>query len=215
MTPHEETYLATAPTRDEPAQEPPSGKVDARGSNPEFLAGRAPQWRPGQSGNPSGLTKDGRSTRDLTLERTLLGLLKKPGKTEKLVTSWYRMACKGSAPHLEMILKRLYPVVESERGAQIIEQGIVLETDGKGLKLTIAQRGKDSPDSTGFAVHESSESQSGAPAGRLCELQPAPGNEPLVKESLSEEELRLIERKRAFEEALRESQESPESSPGG
>ena len=112
------------------------------------LANLAPRWRPGQSGNPSGLTKDGKYPKGAALEARLLEQLAAPrsknGKrtwAETVVDSWLKAAANGDAAARRDILDRLYPVPEDAGLAKrVVLEGIRLELTQGGASLTIGEQ---------------------------------------------------------------------------
>ena len=117
-----------------------------------------PAWKPGQSGNPSGLTKDGRWTHAPKLEEHLHRALRRKGKLQKLVETWVDAAIDGSDAAREQILKRLYPVPESEPqgSGKVVFEGIRLEVrDGGKVHLSLHAPG----DHAGDALTSEPESQ--------------------------------------------------------
>ena len=80
-----------------------------------------PPWRPGQSGNPTGLRKDGTSPKGQKLAASLLARLEKPGTMDRIAQRWVSLALKGSYPHLNALLERLYPVEAAAGGKQALE----------------------------------------------------------------------------------------------
>lgn len=90
--------------------------------------GLMPPWRKGQSGNPSGLTKDGIAPKTHAIQARLLARLAQPSgqrstKTwaDRIVEGWVRAAAKGDAAARRDILERLYPVAAGGDGKQALE----------------------------------------------------------------------------------------------
>lgn len=133
------------PTDQSPREEigeKPSGRV----MNPRSLANLAPRWLPGQSGNASGLTKDGRPTKSAPVSKALLERLEgKP--TTRMVDRWVKDAIDHKDGHVRakaraQILERLYPVVDDPTSGKTILEGLKLELSPGKASLTIA-RGQD------------------------------------------------------------------------
>ena len=97
-------------------------------------------WKPGQSGNPTGLGKDGVARNQWTkLEDRLHRSLRRRGKAQALVDSWVDAAIGGSDAAREQILKRLYPIPnEDVQGiGKIVREGVRLELTSKGMTIAI------------------------------------------------------------------------------
>lgn len=85
-------------------------------------------YRPGQSGNPSGLAKDGLGSKDHPIRATLRAKLAKRRALHRLVDTWIDAACDGDSAAREQILKRLDPVTTDEStGRQVVFEGLRLE----------------------------------------------------------------------------------------
>jgi hypothetical protein len=116
----------------------PHGAIPHKGG---FLM---PPWAKGTSGNPSGLTKDGKGTRAHAIEAQLLEHLGAPSAkrstrtwSERIVLGWLKAAAKGDAAARRDILERLYPVPQdAAQGKQVLE-GLKLELTPGGASLTM------------------------------------------------------------------------------
>jgi len=152
-----------------------------RGLHPNSRANLRPAWRSGESGNPRGLTSDGKNTKVAKLEASLQAKLAKPGAMDALAAAWVKQAMKGSSAHLQMILDRLYPVDKKDGNAgRVILQGIRLELDedgkAKGLEIATQVRelnGGDDREATG--VTERSEGRDVAPTFAVREREESYG----------------------------------------
>ena len=127
------------------------GKTDATPSegiggggqhNPRSLANLRPAWRSGQSGNPSGLTKDGRPPKVAKLEASLLDELERSGGMQALAKRWVMLAKKGNSTALSAILERLYPVPQEDKQAgRVVLEGLRLElTHTGGAQVTVMRQ---------------------------------------------------------------------------
>lgn len=146
---------------DQEQEEAVTTPVDApsvkHGGNPAYppsrLRGLMPPWRPGVSGNPSGLSSDGKGTKSHAIEARLLAQLGAPsGKrstktwSERIVDGWLKAAAKGDPAARRDILERLYPVPkDAQQGRQILE-GLKLELTPQGASLTMARTETPIPD---------------------------------------------------------------------
>jgi hypothetical protein len=133
----------------QPVEAIPSTVKNPRGLTPGIRGGlMAPQWVKGQSGNPSGLTKEGLPSKPNRVRTTLQKKLSDPRTCRRFVDSWFEAACAGDSAAREQILKRLDPVVETDQGTQgkVILQGIRLElAPGSKAELTqLVQEGSSS-----------------------------------------------------------------------
>lgn len=108
--------------------------------HPNSLANLRPPWKPGESGNPTGLTKDGRYAH--SPRRVLEDKLHAQGgrRLHRLVEVWLKHANKGSAKHLEMILDRLDPLERDKAASagRVIMRGVRLELPG-GAKVELVE----------------------------------------------------------------------------
>lgn len=115
----------------------PSGKTNAAELTPRQKSNlNLLPFRPGHSGNPSGLTKDGKGVTSASLRAALLKRLGKPGSMDRLADKWYRYALQGSYPHLNGILERIWPK-EDERQSGTVLEGIRLEMHEGGMTATL------------------------------------------------------------------------------
>lgn len=118
----------------------PSGSSGAgRGKHPRSLANLRPPWRPGLSGNPSGLTKDGQAPKVAKLRASLLERLERSGTMDRLAARWLSLAMRGSYPHLQAILERIDPIEKDQDQGKTILQGLKLEITAGGASLTMGQ----------------------------------------------------------------------------
>lgn len=115
--------------------------------------GLMPPWRPGQSGNPSGLTREGTSTKGHAIRARLLAKLEAYGGkrtwSERIVDGWVKAAEKGSAPHLAMILDRLYPVPQDKHEGMQVLTGLRLELKEGSAAVTLLRGAQASSHGTG------------------------------------------------------------------
>lgn len=92
------------------------------------LANLAPRFLPGRSGNPSGLAKDGGSSKEAPIRAKLRARLAKRRALERLVDTWISAACDGDSAAREQILKRLDPITDAGTDArQVVFEGLRLE----------------------------------------------------------------------------------------
>lgn len=112
------------------------------------MANLRPPWRPGESGNPSGLAKDGSGTKAHALRARLLAKLAKPAgqrttKTwaDRVVDGWVKAAADGDAAARRDILERLDPIDKDHAQGRVILEGIRLEIRGGGASLTMGAQG--------------------------------------------------------------------------
>lgn len=137
------------------------------------LANLRPPWKPGESGNPRGLTREGEQVQKAAIRGQLESQLAKPHKKRKvswaqaLVEQWIEDAVDGSdavrATAREQILKRLDPLEQVAGGGQVVVQGVRLElspgTSVDSVTLMASSSGQAS-----IAVEGTSESQVGPTA---------------------------------------------------
>ena len=94
-------------------------------------------FRPGESGNPSGLTKDGKSPKAQALASALQDELMQSGGMSALAKRWVQLAKKGNSTALAAILERLYPVEKDGGEGRQILTGIKLELSAGKTTATI------------------------------------------------------------------------------
>lgn len=63
-------------------------------------SGLKPPWKPGESGNPAGYSRNRRLTDAIKRK------LSEPGREDQLADAWFDQALNGSYPHLREILDR-------------------------------------------------------------------------------------------------------------
>ncbi len=158
------------------------GDTASDGSKPKRYAGLRPPWRPGQTGNPRGLARDGGGTKDYPIRAALRAKAKKRQNLKRLIDSWWDAACDGSDAAREQILKRLDPVTDdNSSGRQVVYEGLVIETPNgaraelvRGLVQALDQdvAGSRSEDVTlsteAVVVHGTEESCGGATTQPVC-----------------------------------------------
>ena len=112
-------------------------------ANPNPKTDHLKSWRPGQSGNPSGYSKDRRMTNEL------LRQLEAEGKLAGVVTALVREAQKGSFQHIREIFDRLDGKVASK--VEVTENKIdwsALDNEGDTERPSAsAKRAKSLPES--------------------------------------------------------------------
>jgi hypothetical protein len=119
--------------------------------------GLRPPWPKGVSGNPSGLTKDGKSPKGQALRASLHDELMRSGGMPALAKRWIALAKKGNATALAAILERLDPVEKDPMAGRIILQGIKLELsteDGAKASLIMQQAAGELPGPSDARVDE-------------------------------------------------------------
>lgn len=119
----------------------PSGSDSVGGRFPNLR----PPWKPGQSGNPSGLAKDGLSAKEAPLRRMLRAHSRRRRNLKLLVETWWEAACCGDSQAREQILKRLDPITEDPTAGRTVLTGIKLELTPGGASLTMGQATAPNP----------------------------------------------------------------------
>jgi hypothetical protein len=139
-----------------------SGSSGGRGMHPNSRANLRPPWKPGQpSPNRSGLTKDGRSPRAAKLQEHVEKRLRKGRTMYKLANALVQNALDGSVPHMQELLKRLWPIEQQQSGAQVIVQGVRIEMSPGASKPLPPREIEIESSSSSDAVRDSSESHGG------------------------------------------------------
>jgi hypothetical protein len=114
------------------------------GAIPQKRGWIKPPWAPGQSGNPSGLAKDGGGSKDHPIRATLRKRLAKRRALQRFVDAWIEDACTGDSAAREQILKRLDPVVEDPSAGRTVLEGLRLELTHRGVTMTAVRAGQAS-----------------------------------------------------------------------
>ncbi len=149
--------------------EEPSEEADPSvlGAKLKRLANLAPPWQPGQSGNPSGLTKDGFPSKNNRIREDVQQMMAQPIHRRRFIKAWFEDACNGDAKAREQILQRLDPVnTDDGRQGVVVFEGIKLELVAR-TSAQAPEAPRDvtietaHPSSDSFALPESSESQGG------------------------------------------------------
>lgn len=129
---------------------------------PSRTRGLRPPWSKGASGNPSGLTKDGRAPKVAKLEASLLDELERSGGMQALAKRWVMLAKKGNSTALSAILERLYPVPQEDKQAgRVVLEGLRLELTPTGGASVTMVRQEGTPELGSDASSSSSESRTG------------------------------------------------------
>lgn len=135
------------------------------GGNPDYPPSRTrglmPAWKKGQSGNPSGLTADGRPARGNKVREGIERKLSNPRHRQRFINSWFRDACNGDSKAREQILQRLDPVShDDQRQGVVVFEGIKLELVARTSATSPAELSETARDVTHTVnpSHPSSES---------------------------------------------------------
>lgn len=166
-----------------------SGTLPAkRPIHPNSLANLAPRFRKGQSGNPTGLTRDGQAVKTAALERHLQAKLLKrhKGKTwaERVVDRWVEGAAEGDAASRRDLLERLYPVPQDEAGKRVVLEGLKLElTPGGGASVTMSRATGELGQGSDALERERDSDGGTSPQTASAEVPFLPSPEPLLESS--------------------------------
>lgn len=157
----------------------PTHPTATPGAKPSRTAHLRPPWRKGQSGNPSGLTKDGASTKDRPVRARLHAKLAKRRALDRMLDRWIDDAINAEdgstrARAREQILERIDPVTKDDGTSKrpVVYEGLRIELpNGARAEIVRGQLehlGLMPPTTdTRVVVHESQESRGGVADQRL------------------------------------------------
>lgn len=140
--------------------EAPIEEVGGSGRHPNSLANLRPPWVPGQSGNPSGLTKDGRPPKSFSYH--IEQAIERRGGPKYLAGKLLRLLEKGNAKAIEAILARYDPIEQG--GTRTVLEGLRLELHEGGASVTVGRS---------FADGERRDSDGGTTPLSLSEASPS------------------------------------------
>jgi hypothetical protein len=160
------------------------GASRSGGGRAASLANLRPPWRPGQSGNPSGLTKDGRPSRSLRTH--LEDDIDRRGGPKWLARKLLDQVARGNAKAIDAVLDRVDPLDTAGAGRVVLE-GLRLElTPTGGAQVTMLRQEASGSDAIAGESESRAEGHStlNSAQGGTLELAsgvPSPGATPVLR----------------------------------